>query len=562
MRSSQVVLILVGWVSLLAGVLVLPGCSSPEGGTSGRTSNAPPVPAGVVRFNQNASPKFLDPSLLYDIPSFNAVIHLFEPLVRTNPDGEYIPADAESWTHSDDYMTWTFKLRPGGKWSNGAPRTAHDYVYGIRRILTPATGANYASMVFMFLEGGEEFYKSEGKDDSNLGIRALDDLTIEYRLVNPAPYFLSLVQHSAWFPLHEGTIKEHGDSWWTKPETYVSNGPFKLDQWLPKDRLVMSKNPHFWDAENIHFNQVIMRLIENESTEQQAFLAGDIDMTASIPSREADQWRDKPEFFSKPMIGKEYIAINNKRAPFDNVDVRRAFSLAINRPLITERITRKGETPSKGFIPRGIIMHTGKDYRDHAPAFIDNSNYEESVKKAKEAIARAGYGPGGKSMGRIEHAYNETEMNRDVAEILQRLWSDTLGVETSLAVMEWPTLLDKLENLDYAICRGSWIGDYADPLTFLEIFESTNGNNRTGYASAKYDAAFEAARSERDADKRLELLIECERILLEEDAVIAPVFERVISVLKRPELEGVVITPMSVTDVSRSWRRGEHNPGS
>ncbi len=157
-------------------------------------------------------------------------------------------------------------------------------------------------------------------------------------------------------------------------------------------------------------------------------------------------------------------------------------------------------------------------------------------------------------MPRLEHAYNELELNRDVAEMLQRFWKSALDVDTNLAVMEWPSMLEKLDNMDYTICRGSWIGDYADPLTFLEIFESTNGNNRTGYASEKYDAAFNAARSERDADKRLELLIECERILLEEDAVIAPIFERVISVLKRPELQGVVITSMSVVDTTRAYR--------
>jgi oligopeptide transport system substrate-binding protein len=556
MRPLQLFAPLSALLLAVAMIASLGGCSGGGGSDSGGQNAAgkyPPAPAGVLRFNQNASPKFLDPQLLYDIPSMNVVIHLFEPLVRYDAEGQIVAADAESWEHNEDYTLWTFKLRPN-KWSNGDARTAHDYVYSIRRILTPSTGANYASMVFMFLEGGEEFYNSKGRNDANLGVRAIDDLTLEYRLINPAPFFPSLVQHSAWMAVHEGTITKYGPDWWREAQSFVSNGPFKFVEWRSKDRIIMEKNPHFWDAGAIHFNRIEIRFIENESTELSAFLVGDIDMTSQVPSREADKWRDRPEFFRSPMLGIYYIAMNHTRAPFNDVNVRRAFSLAIDRGLITERITRKGELPASGFIPHGMVMHTGEDYRVHAPAFIDSSDHKANVARAKELIAKAGYGPGGKSLPRIEYAYNEMELHRDIGEIVQRFWKDAFNADTSLAVMEWPTLLERMENLDYQLARGSWIGDYADPMTFLEIFQSDNGNNRTGYSNPKFDAAFKAACAERDADKRLELLIECERILVEEDCVMAPIYEVQVTLLKRPELKGVVVSNMSVTDLSRAYR--------
>lgn len=519
-------------------------------------SPVPAAPKGVLRTNLGAEPPDLDPTHAADIPSINVVQNLFEPLLRMNGDGNPLPGVASEWTHSDDYTEWTFKLRPDAKWSNGDPLVAGDFVYAVQRILTPDNAAAMAMMVYNFLDGGKAYYDGGAKDPSLLGIKAADDHTLAIKLAGPTPYFPSLVTHPAWFPLHRATIEKHGQEWSRSADTYVSNGAFKVAELHPKSKLVAAKNEHYHSADEVHFDRLEILYIENQNTQIAAYEAGDLDMTALIPNREAENLMKRDDFSNVPMMGVYFISFNTQRPPFDNVDVRKAFSLAINRRQMVDRVTKRGELPSSGYIPRGIAMHNGKDYRDIAPALIDSTDHAASRKKAQEHLAAAGFGPG-KAVPRVEYIYNNAEIHVDIAQVLQSYWKADLGAEVDLAQMEWGVLLKRIRAHDFQISRSSWIGDYLDPLTFLEIFETGHEKNGAGYANPEYDALLAKIRTEPDADKRLGYIVEAEKMLIEKDCIIAPLYEYNTPVMLRSNIKGVIQMPTAGVDFSRAYREGE-----
>lgn len=542
------------WALVAVCGLVLAGCSAPSDSASSGDGTAGAAKANVVTLSRYADPKTLDPSLCTDIASATIIYHLFEPLARLDMSGQPQPAGAASWEHSPDYKTWTFKLRPEAKWSNGEPVVAEDYLYALRRILTKRTNSQYASMVYNFLQGGREFYESDGSDTANFGARAIDTHTLEIKLLHPSPFFLSVIVHSSWYPLNKAAIEGAGERWALAPETLVGNGPFALEALLPKDRVIVKRNTHYWDATSIKLDQVVFKTIENESTEMAAFEAGDVDITSRVSPVEAKSWVDRPEFSRNPVVGTYYVGFNLTAPPFDDVRVRRAFSIGINRPLITERLTKLGEVPSRGFVPTGVKLPDGRDYTAVAPAYLDNKDFTTASAESKKLLAEAGFGPGGKPMPRLEYSYNEGELHRAIGENLQMVWKESTGADVSLVVMEWGELLDKATALDYQLMRRSWVGDYMDPMTFLEIFRSDDGNNNFGYKSAEYDAMIDAARSEADPAKRLELLIACEKKIVQEDVVVAPVFEQALNVLQRTDVKNVIINYSGVVDASRAYR--------
>ncbi len=534
------------------------GCGSESNTKS--TSDAPDgkqlpaAPKGVIRINISSDPATYDPSLCADVPSHQVLSHLFEPLVRMDAQGRPIAGAAESWEHDDTYKIWTFHLRPNGKWSNGDAVTADDFVFGIERVLTPATQATMAMMVYSFLEGGLEYYESQGTAGADLlGILAIDDYTVEYTLNDPAPYFDSLVAHTAWYPLHRASVEKAGSNWSLKPETYVGNGPFILSEIRPKDRAILKKSETYWGSEEVKFNQVEMLFIEDNATQMAAYQSGDLDITNDIPSQEAAELMQSPEFHKSPMLGTYYIGFNTQKPPFDNRDLRRAMSLTIDRTLIVNKVARRGELPAAGLIPHGIPMPDGRDYREHAPAFVPA---DADLEKAKELLAKAGYSDEN-SVPRAEYLFNTRDLHKSIAQVLQAMWKENLGVRIELNNVEWGEFLKRMDNHDFTISRSSWIGDYLDPMTFLEIFETGHGKNAVGYSNERYDELLGMIRAETNPDKRLEYIIEAEQLLIEKDCVIAPIFEYNTPILIRSNIKGAYRTPLAGLDVSRAWREGE-----
>ncbi|MCB2155279.1 peptide ABC transporter substrate-binding protein [bacterium] len=551
---------------LMIGMLV--ACSPQEagdnGGGSSESANAgqqnertfPPAPKGTIRINLGAEPFSLDPNTANDIPSSKVIRHLQEGLIRLDGDAQPKPAVAESWEHDDAYKVWTFHLRDGMTWTNGDPVVAGDFVFALRRILTPATQAQYAQMVFGFLEGGREFYSSNGEDDENFGARAIDDHTLEIRLTAPTPFFPTVVNHPSWYALNRRAVEANGDRWALSADTYVGNGPYILEDWAPKDRIIVTKNPNYYGADEVNFDKIVFRMIESESTALAAFEAGDLDIIDRIPLPEVKRLRETPEWAAPPYLGCYYVCYNVTEPPFDDLALRKAFSLTINRDMIVNKLTRRGETPATGYVPEGIPLPNGKDYREVAPKFIPTGDFAKNLAEAKRILAEAGYG-NGKSIPRVSYLYNTADEHKIIAEAMQAVWQVSLGANVDLVNVEWKVKIDRGNTQDYEFMRSGWIGDYLDPMTFLDIFETGGGNNDAGYSNPRYDELLEKARQETNPDKRLEYMIELERILVEEDCVVAPIYFYREPFLIRTDVKDWVRNALGDLDVSRAYRVGE-----
>lgn len=545
--------------SLCLALLI--GCSSQDAsqtsgqnsGSSSANEEAPSIKR--ARINVGTESPSLDPNLVNEISAYHIIHHVFEPLVRMDEKG--LPTDGASIsrTHNDDYTVWTFKLREGMKWSNGNPVTAGDYVYSVERILNPQTASRVATMVYSFLKNGEKAYKGELAEGEVLGIKALDDLTLEITLANPTPYFISNLSHSAWYPINRRVIEEFGDKWTTDPKTFVSNGPFIVSEIRPKDRVIVKKNPDFWDAKNVYFDEIEFLFITEQNSELSSFISKEIDMTGQMSNREAPNWIGKPEFYGAPAIAVYYVAFNHKVPPFDDVNVRRALSYSIHRADIVQNVTQRGEKAVVGFIPHGITLADGREYRELAPKFFTPEDFPASLEKAKEALAASAYGEGGKPLPKVTYLYNSgDQLHLDVAVRLQSYWEKALGFTPDLQVLEWKVMIGRLRAEDYQFARSSWFGDYLDAMTFLEIFETGHGSNNFGYSNPEYDDILDQIRRESDTDKRLKLIIEAETIILEKDVVVAPIFEYLTPILVQTNFKNFIRTPLGGLDVTRAYR--------
>jgi oligopeptide transport system substrate-binding protein len=497
-------------------------------------------PAGapqVIRYNIAAEPETLDPTLSTGIPEATVILNCFEGLTRVARDGKTIePRAAERWEISPDGKTYTFHLRPT-RWSDGTPVTAHDFVYAYRRILDPAVGAEYATMLY-YLENGEALNTGKIKDPTKIGVRAIDDRTLEVRLVAPTPFFLRVVEHHAYVPLPRHVI-EKNPNWSIAPASYVCNGPFVLTYWSHHDRLVLKPNPHYWNRSKIALDELVFRTVDSVSTELAMYETNELDMTYQMPTESIRRLRSSPEFRSEPQVATYYVCFNNKKKPTDDPRVRRALSLAIDRRIITRVITQGGEPVAQAYVAPGIpdAEGTGRDFRDVGGDLFQSPNVEE----ARRLLAEAGY-PGGRGFPVLAYSYNDDERHRKIAMVLQNVWKRTLGIQVTLQVEEWKVFLSNRRTGNYQICRHGWTGDYADPMTFLDGFLTGLGLNDADYSNPEYDQLVVAARLEADSVKRMALLHRAEKILID-DMAIAPLFYYRNIYMQKPWVKGVNRTP-------------------
>ncbi|MBD3320648.1 MAG: peptide ABC transporter substrate-binding protein, partial [Chitinivibrionales bacterium] len=407
----------------------------------------------VLHIGNGAEPQDLDPHIVTGVPEHAIISALLEGLVAENPkDLHPVPGAAEKWDISDDRRVYTFYLRDNGRWSNGDPVTAHDFVYSFRRILSPALGSEYSYMLYC-MRNAERYNKGEIDDFSLVGAAAVDSHTLVITLGSPTPYFLSLLAHYSWFPVHPGTIEKHGaidrrGSKWTRAENYTGNGPFVLNRWEVNRVIIAEKSPTYWDADNVRLNAIHFHPIESEQTEERAFRSGQLHVTNGVPSHKIEYYRENsPELLRiDPYLGTYYYLVNTVRPPLDNPLVRRALSTAIDRTAIVENVLKGGQLPAHHFTPPGTAGYT-------ACAHIA-SNPE----KARELLARAGY-PGGNGFPQIEVLYNTLESHQLVAQAIQEMWKKELGIEVSLINQEWKVFLNTQKNMEFDISRAGWIGD-------------------------------------------------------------------------------------------------------
>ena len=487
---------------------------------------------GIMLIGNGSEPKSIDPHLVTGVTENQIIQTMVEGLIAYHPDDDTVPYPgvAQSWESNDDFTVWTFKLRDNAKWSNGDPVVASDFVYSWERILSPALGAEYAEMLYV-IDNAAAFHQGEISDFGAVGVKALDDYTLQVTLEGSTPYFLSMLKHYSFYPVNPKVVEEFGgmtnrQSGWSTVENFVGNGPFQITTWNTNDFLEVERNPYYWDADNVGLNGIRFLPIENLNTEHTAFQGGRLHVTYEVPADRIPRLRDAndPALRIDPYLGSYFYRVNVTREPFNDPRVREALSLAIDRNLIVERVSQGGQTPATGFVPGGISGYPTSD----AIAF--------DPERARQLLAEAGY-PGGEGFPQAEILINTSENHRKIAEAIQAMWRDTLGVDIGIFNQEWKVYLDSQSSLNYDVSRSGWIADYVHPMTFLEIFTAGNGNNDTGWENAEYDRLIRAAQTASSEDERTALMAQAEAILLDELPVV-PIYWYTRPRMIDPRVEG------------------------
>jgi oligopeptide transport system substrate-binding protein len=479
----------------------------------------------AFRYNNGTEPQTLDPAVMTGIPEMRIVQQMFEGLCEYDPkDLHAVPGVAESWSVSPDGLTWTFRLRTNSRWSDGTPVDAETFRWSWLRILSPDTASEYAYELWC-IKNAEKFTKKQTNADA-VGVIAKDRFTLAVKLAYPVPFFPSLVCHHPFRPTPRQAVDKYGGDQWFKAGKLVANGPFVLTVWKPKDRIVLKKNTNYWDAAKVALDRVEFYPVEDSASALEMYLNGELDGVDGIPSERIDQMKKRPDFLTGPFFGTYYYRFNVKTPTvLTNALVRRALSLSIDRAQICEYIGKLGQKPSLSFTPPLI------------PGYRPPELVKEDAALAKKLLARAGY-PDGKGFPSLTILYNTLEDNRKIAEAIQQMWKKNLGIDVAIENQEWKVYLQKVSSLDYNIARAGWIGDYADPMTFLDMFTADSGNNQSGWASPAYDALLDRAKAEPDAGKRSALMREAETILLT-DCPIMPIYTYVRAMMIATNVQGI-----------------------
>ena len=477
-------------------------------------------------FNLGEDPETMDPTLNNSSGAGTMILNAFEGLMVLDENDQPTEGAAESYEVSDDGLVYTFKLRQDGKWSDGEPVVADNFKYSWLRALDKATAAEYAYQLF-YIKNAEKFYNGEVSADE-VGIKVIDDYTLEVTLETPTSYFLQLCAFTTYVPLREDIVSANPEGWATNPETYVSNGPFKLVQWDMKDQLVFEKNENYWDKYSVKLDTLTFKLVTDETTAYSELKAGNFDMVNSVPTNEIEPGIAEGLVHVNPKLGNYYFVINVGKQDTMNADVkevlsnklvRQALNLAIDRQEIIDNVGKAEQVPAYSFVPQGIYNPDGTEFADKE--YYDPLDMEGNIEKAKELLKEAGY-ENGEGIPTIELMYNSEGAHKDICQIVQQNLAE-IGINVELTNQEWAVFLNTRQQGGYEIARQGWIGDYSDPMTFLDIFVTGGGNNDSGYSNPEYDKLIAEAKVESDTDKRKELLREAEDILME-DMPILPIY--------------------------------------
>jgi oligopeptide transport system substrate-binding protein len=473
--------------------------------------------------------EFIDPSLVHESAGTFVVQEIYEGLLSFPPgNGAPIPGVAERWELGEDGRTWTFHLRRDARWSNGRTVTAHDFVYGWTRKLLPETASQAAEHHF-FIKNAKAFNEGKLTDASQLGMRAVDDHTLVVELEEPTPFWLEYVQSAHYMPVPREAVEQWGKDW-TRAEHIVTNGPFHMVEWRPRDRMVLKKSETYWNKDAIRISGAIIWHSESETDDLRRYEAGQTHMLqSSIPTEKISVFMEdkRPDLFIDPYLAYYYYAFRVDRPPFDNLLVRQAVDMAIDKERLVKHVTRGMQVPADGPVP---------------PFFVDTMGYPKPAgatfnpQRARELLAEAGF-PNGVDLPKITLIYNTYEIHRLIAEFVQRSLKENLGIEVAIENMEWKSLLKQLRSGDFQMARFGWIGG-KDPYTFLNSFRHDSPNNEMGYKNLAVDELLDASLKERDDKARLALMAKAEA-LIQQDMPIAPLYFYTRVYLKKPVLRGV-----------------------
>lgn len=468
----------------------------------------------ILHMGNTTEPADTDPQIISAYPDAIICMALFEGLVHEDPrTSKPISGVAESWDVSADGLTYTFHLRENAGWSNGDPVTAHDFVFSYQRKLSPRLASEYSYMLHV-IKNARAFNQGDLADFAQVGVKAVDDRTLEITLENPTPFFLSLIVHNSWYPVHPPTILKHGamderSTSWTRPENHVGNGPFSLHRWQLNEVLSVTNNPHYWKADSVALSAIRFYPIENTSTEERAFRSGQLHLTYGVPLDKFPVYqKERPDLLrNEPWVESWYIAANTKHPLLKNKKLRQALSHALDRELLVHRVLRSGQSPAHFLTPPNLAGYTC------------TNRVPTDFEIARDLLAEAGY-PKGQGLPSLELHYRTSDISRRLCEAIQQMWKRELGIDITLRHEEYKVFLDTQRRFDFELSLARWIGDYADPNTFLDMLVTGGGNNVPGFSNDRYDELIARAGQTLDQEKRFGYFQEAEGILLHE----APLF--------------------------------------
>ena len=566
-RKRLLALALVGVMSL--GML-LSGC----GGTSAQSpspspsASAPAESTPAEGFDMAvciaSEPQTIDPALNSAVDGAIMTQHMFEGLMKWVDSGNPVndkgnmnyaalaAGQAESYEKTDNgdgTVTYTFKIRSDAKWSDGQPVTANDFVYSWQRLANPLTAADYCYMIDM-VQGYAAVNAGEA-DPTTLGVSAPDESTFVVNLTYDCPYFLEICAFPAAFPVRQDIIEAYGDTWTTDDNSshYISNGPWKLAEWVHDSYIKMVPNEYHYDAANLGPNSLTFQLMEDQNSMLAAYRSGDLQFIEDMPVDEIAGLLASGELNIVDYIGTYYVCYQTQAAPFDNALVRQAFTLAIDSKYIVEQVTQTGQVPATGFVPAGIYDAdpNGDDFRtvggDYWDAPVDDATYQANCEKARQLLAEAGY-PNGEGFPTVTYLYNTSDAHKAVGEALQKMWQEELGVTVQLQNQEWNAFLETRKKGEYQIARNGWIADYNDPCSFLDMWYTGGGNNDAQYSNPEYDAMIDAAKATSDPAERMSYFHKAEDIIIGQDWALGPIYFYTQKYMMADDISGAFYTPL------------------
>ncbi|MDR3584443.1 MAG: peptide ABC transporter substrate-binding protein [Desulfosporosinus sp.] len=519
-------------ITLILG-LVVTGCgfaTNPSGTLAAKEMK--------MSFNFGIEPKTLDPQISDGVPEAIIELNMFEGLMRLDKDNLPQLAIASSVDVSVDGLVYTIKMKDT-KFSNGDPLTAADFKASWLHALDPAAASTFSYQMF-YIKNGETYNGNKAKAE-DVGIKVVDPKTLEVTLEAPCPFFKSLLAAPIYFPVDQKNVQAN-KNWNTEAATFVSNGPFSMKSWSHNDKIVLLKNPNYWDAANVKLTVLDFDLVEDGKASTTAFEAGQLDGNYNLTPEDITRFKKDGTLKQAPQLGTYFYRINTTKKPLNDPRVRQALSIALNRQDLVDNVFKGGQVPAFAFVPGGIPDATpGKDFRT-----TGGNYFIEDIAKAKQLLADAGY-PDGKGFPDLTILYNTNGSHQIPAQAIQDFWHKNLGINVKLLGQEWKVYLQSQESLQYDISQAGWLGDYIDPMTFMDMFVTKGGVNQTGWSNAQYDIDIAAVKKTGDQTVRIQSMHDAEKILMT-DMPIIPIYFYVNNCVLKDNIKGVLVDPQGYYD--------------
>lgn len=496
---------------------------------------------GVLYINFGPETKTIDPAINIAVDGSIYIAHAFEGLTTKDKNNDIIPGVAESWDISEDGLTYTFYIRTNAKWSDGEILVADDFVYAWQRAVDPATASEYSYQFEPIINAMDI---NAGKMPvTNLGVRAIDDNTLEVKLEKPTAYFLELADFPTFYPVRKDIIEKYGEKWTQNPETYIVNGPFIMTERNIDESIVMEKNTNYWNIETIVPKKIVFVLMDNPTASVAGIKGGSLQLSDRVPPQDIPNLEKEGILKMIPRLGTYYYALNNTNEALKDYRVRRALSLVIDRNYIVNQVAKTGIVAG-ALVPYGVMDAEG-DFRENGGEYISTKDidYINNIEEAKELMREAGY-PNGEGFPVLEFLV-DANSQIPIFEAVQQMWKEHLGVDSTINQQEWAVFLQTVySDKDYVVARSGWTGDYNDPMTFLGMFLSYSPQNHAAFSNARYDALLQTAMNTLNENVRMEAMHKAEDILMS-NMVLLPIYYYTTPTLISPKLKDVVYDPLA-----------------